>query len=234
MNFLKRQFPVIVACVAGLVMCFRYFVPTEASANLEVDFADWLRILVAFASILGLLSVLHFHSQRIKLKKPGFGFSYVTLAAFAVMTLAGFLPVAFPGFGATHQDEGSLQKWLFDNTMVPMQATMFSILAFFIASAAFRAFRARSFEATILLIAACVMMIGRVPLGYLVSQLGPAFPINGNEYHIFDFSSVASWLLNVPNAATQRGILLGVILSQVAIGVRIVFGIEKTYMGGGD
>ncbi len=38
----------------------------------------------------------------------------------------------------------------------------------------------------------------------------------------------------MPNAAAQRGILLGVILSQVAISLRIIFGIERTYMGGGD
>lgn len=234
MNFLKRQWPVLVAFVAGLVMCFRYYVPTEASTNLEGEFARWVRIIVAFAAVLGLLSVLNYHNQRIKLKKPGFGFSYVTLAAFFVMAIAGFLPFAFPGFGGVHQDDGSLSKWLFDYTMVPMQGTMFSILAFFIASAAFRAFRARSFEATALLIAACIMMVGRVPVGYLISQLGPDFAINGNTYHIFDFSAVASWLLNVPNAAAQRGILLGVILSQIAIGVRIVFGIERTYMGGGD
>jgi hypothetical protein len=234
MNFLKRQWPVLVASLAGIVMCFRYYVPTEGSANLEVEFSAWVRVLVAFAAVLGLLSVLNYHSQRIKLKKPGFGFSYVTLVSCAVMALAGFLPFNFPGFGAMHQDDGSLAKWLFDNTMVPMQATMFSILAFFIASAAFRAFRARSFEATALLVAACIMMVGRVPLGYLISQQGPDFLVNGNTYHIFDFSAAASWLLNVPNAAAQRGILLGVILSQIAIGVRIVFGIERTYMGGGD
>ena len=38
----------------------------------------------------------------------------------------------------------------------------------------------------------------------------------------------------MPNAAAQRGILLGVILSQIAISLRIIFGIERTYMGGGD
>ncbi len=64
--------------------------------------------------------------------------------------------------------------------------------------------------------------------------MGGAFAINGNTYSMLDFPEVTSWLLNVPNAAAKRGIILGVLLSQIAIAIRIIFGIERTYMGGGD
>jgi hypothetical protein len=125
---------------------------------------------------------------------------------------------------------------MFDNMMLPMQATLFATLAFFIASAAFRAFRARSAEAAALLVTACIVMLGRVPAGDLLASSLPHFtyPGSGTEYSFFDLPKIVDWLLNVPSAAAQRGILLGVVLSQIAISVRIIFGIERTYMGGGD
>lgn len=224
MLFFKRQWPVIVAFVMGILMWARFYIPTTESQTLQDEFTRWARIITGFASVLGLLSLLHHHSSKIRLKRPGFGFSYVTICAFILMALSGFLPWPIPGFAEAQTSGDAFHMWLYKYMFVPMQSTMFSILAFYIASAAFRAFRARSFEATALLIAACIMMIGRVPIGELLAE----------KAVFLNFPKWTEWLLNVPNAAAQRGILLGVILSQIAICVRIIFGIERTYMGGGD
>lgn len=234
MMFFKRQFPIIIAFVAGIMLWIRYYIPSETSNNLEARYLDWVRIIVGFAAVLGILSLLQHHMIKIRMKRPGFAFSYVTIVAFIIMTLAGWLTFPFPGFAEKNMESGSLFNWLYEFMFIPMQATMFSILAFFIASAAFRAFRARSMEATLLLVAALIMMVGRVPIGDLISNATPTFQVFGNEYHWIDFEEWTGWLLNVPNAAAKRGILLGVYLSQIAIAIRIIFGIERTYMGGGD
>jgi hypothetical protein len=44
--------------------------------------------------------------------------------------------------------------YLYDNAFVPLSATIFSLLAFFIASAAYRAFIIRTLESNLLMIAA--------------------------------------------------------------------------------
>lgn len=108
--------------------------------------------------------------------------------------------------------------WMFNHILVPMQATMFSLLAFFIASAAYRAFRARTPEATVLLVTAIVMMLGRVPIGEMIWSKFPEF---------------TEWILTTPNMVMMRGIIIGVGLGMIATALRIIFGIERTYMGGG-
>ena len=61
-------------------------------------------------------------------------------------------------------EKGTLFKWIFEFMFTPLSATMFALLAFFVASASYRAFRIRNFEATLLLISGMIIMIGRVPL----------------------------------------------------------------------
>ena len=225
MNFVKRQLPVIIAFCFGVALWAQYYIPSRASNQaLETFTGSWAIILAGCALILGILSAIHHHWTKIKLKKPGFGYSIVTLSCFAFVVLIGWFPIQWPGFSDVTIADGSFFDWIFLNVFVPLDATMFSLLAFFIASAAFRAFRARSFEATALLIAGCIVMLGRVPLGELI-----AIPNTD-----ISMTSIAGWLLNNPNTAAYRGIILGVILSQVAISLRILFGIERTYMGGGD
>ena len=72
-------------------------------------------------------------------------------------------------WGAHISAEGGLFKWMFDSIFTPLSATMFALLAFYVASASYRAFRARNFEATLLLLAGIIIMLGRVPIGSLIT-----------------------------------------------------------------
>ncbi len=216
--FFRRQLPIVLAFVAGMTMLIRYYVPHPVSEEIYNKFIQWVIIIAGFAAILGILSLLHYHWNKIKRRQPGFAFSFVTYAGFFVMLLVGLYSGATSDTGSP-LDAGTAFHWMYVNLLVPMQSTMFAILGFFVASAAFRAFRARNPEATMLLIAAILVMLGRVPIG---EAMWGQFPV------------ISDWILQVWNTAGQRGIMLGVGLSQVAIALRILFGIERTYMGGGD
>ncbi len=89
--------------------------------------------------------------------------------------------------------------------------------AFFIASAAFRSFRAHDFRAALLLASGVVVMIGRVPLG---ASISPIFP------------NLAGWLMAYPNAAGQRALYIGAALGVLATGLRVISGIERPYLRG--
>jgi hypothetical protein len=157
------------------------------------------------------MSLTMVHSNRIQRKVPNWQYSIVTLAGLYFTAASGFI------WGT---QEGTPYMWIFRNVQMPMGATMFSLLAFYIASAAYKAFRARSAEATVLLIAAIIVMLGQVPLG--VAMFGEGI------------ADVTQWILDVPNLASKRGIALGVGLGMVATSLRILLGIERTYLGGGE
>ena len=112
---------------------------------------------------------------------------------------------------------GTAFNWFFQHVMTPLDATMFSLLAFFVASAAFRTFRARSIEATLLLVTAVVVMIGRVPIGEYISHKMP---------------SVSEWIMNYPTVGAKRGIIFGVTLGAIGTALRILLGIERSHLGG--
>ena len=217
MLFLSRTLPLVFAFVFGLIGIATFYIPHGAAQSLEREMALWVRIVAAFAYLLGLYSLLNLHWQRIRQHVAGWGYSLVAIASFAVMMVCVIYNDGNGPFAA--QAEAGGYKWLFDYVHVPCASTMFSILAFFIASAAYRTFRARTPEAALLLIAAVIVMLGRVPIGREISEF---FPL------------ATDWLLNVPNLAAKRGILLGVSLGAIATSLRIIFGIERSYLGGGD
>jgi hypothetical protein len=212
--FLKRQLPLLITFVLGIVFAAQYYVPHPASELLLTTVNKWIQIIGLFALVLGVTSLFHQHAVKIRRREPGWGYSFILYAGMIGTILVGLwvngkesANGAMTGFG-----------WIYSYVMVPLQGTMFAILAFFIASAAYRSFRAHSREAAVLLIAAVIVMMGRVPLGeYLV-------PISGD---------VTQWILNVLNASVRRAILIGISLGAVALSLKIIFGVERAYLGGG-
>ena len=86
-----------------------------------------------------------------------------------VIAAGGQAQVNATEWGAHISTRGSLFNWMFRFIFTPLSATMFALLAFFVASASYRAFKIRNFEATLLLISGIIIMLGRVPIGGNIS-----------------------------------------------------------------
>ena len=218
MLFLRRTLPLIIAFIMGMIGILVYYIPHSGAQALEQEVTMWNRIVFAFALVLGIYSLMRLHWGRVRRQQAGWAYSFLVFVGFVVMLIFAIYNDGQGPLNPQIIDSGPF-VWMFDNVQVPADATMFSILAFFIASAAYRTFRARTPEAAILLVSAIIVMIGRVPIGGLISDSVPAF---------------SQWLMAVPNLAATRGILLGVSLAAIATSLRIIFGIERSYLGGGE
>ena len=205
---MKRQVPLIITFIVGVVMVIQYFIPRQPFAGLFDTFNRWFLVIAVFALLLGLLNLLRLHVNKVKKIDKGWGYSVVLLSGLVATIFTG----AKWGIGT-----GTPFNYIFVNIQQPMGATMFALLAFFIASASFRALRARNIDATLLLVAAIIVMLGRVPIGNILWNKLPL---------------IADWIMTYPNTAGQRAIMIGIALGTVSYSLRVILGIERTYLGG--
>lgn len=218
---MKTTLPVIIAFLSGLVMIVSFFFHPEASfvGKLESEVLSWVTIVAGFTLLLGVVSIVRVNYSAVKRKNEGWGYKLATLISIFAMAIPAIIPSSIsPLFGTK---AGSIYDWLFNYLDAPMMSTMFAMLAFYISSAAFRAFRARNTEATLLLVTAVIVMLWRIPMGELaLKTIHESLPGLINTY-----------IMNGINMAVQRGIIIGAALGAAAMSLRILLGIERTYMG---
>lgn len=123
----------------------------------------------------------------------------------------------------------AFQQMLFHGVFKAAQATMFSLLAFFVASASFRAFRIKSKEAALLMGAAFIVMLGNVPVGNLLTSL-----LDKIWLGFIDFPALKEWIMMYPSSAAQSAILIGAALGYISASLKIILGVERSYLGGGE
>ena len=151
---MRREIPMIVAFVAGVIIILEFFIP--ALRDVAVGIQNWYLVVVAFAILVGAFNLLRMNYMKIRHRRVDWPYSIILIIGLFGMGLTGLI-------GGI--DAGTKFDWLFNYFMFPMSSTMFALLAFFVASAAYRAFRARTVDATLLLAAAFIVMLGQVPIG---------------------------------------------------------------------
>ncbi len=225
MFFKKPTLPLIIVFAIGLMAFVQEFIPHPWSGKFREEVTSGFRIIGGFGIFIGAYSLLHMHISRIRRKVPGFGYSIFVFIGAGAMIVAGMYNGGLGPLGSK-PEHNDWFIWGYNNIQVPCQATIFSILAFYMASAAFRTFRAKNAGAALLLIAAIIVMFGRIPASENVSDW-----LFGNTAV---FSKATDVIMEYPNLAAKRGILLGISLGMISQSLRILLGIERSYLGGTD
>ena len=178
---MKRTVPLLIATVTGFILIVAYFVPPIEHWSERVSV--WFDILAAVAFILGGANLLATHLKHVSDRSKGWAYSVILIASFLVTLVvglgkAGVHPSAqFPAYAwsGQYRQNGGAFWFLYEYAFQPLTATLFAMVAFYIASAAFRAFRAKNLEAILLLGTAFIVLLGRTFAGVaLTSWIDPA------------------------------------------------------------
>lgn len=239
---MSRTVAVILAAAAGLLMLISKFVhESNIFSSASEDASNWFNILAAIAFVLGGGSLVKMNLAKISSRAPGWGYSAVTIGAFAVMLGVG-LSKAFVNPSPLYADvamsgpkdeEGSAFWWMYKYVMSPITSTLFAILAFYVASAAFRAFRAKNTEALLLLGTAFIVLLGRVYAGVILTSWLPT-EIENPWFGWMRLENLSQYIISVFNAAGTRAMVMGIAIGVAATSLKILLGLDRSYLGSRD
>lgn len=242
---MKRNVPLLVAMVAGFVMIIAYFIPQTVDWGEDVSL--WFDILAAIAFVLGGGNLLKIHLRKVSDQAKGWGYSIITIVAFLTMLIVGLGKIGVnpaelnPNYAwsGEYNQIGSPFWWLYEYMFKPLQATIFAMLAFYVASAAFRAFRAKNFEAFLLLGTAFIILLGRTAAGVFLTDFIPEPPLENPTFMqqlvgLFRMERLTVFLMDVFNTAGNRAIMIGIALGTASVSLKILLGVDRSYLGSGE
>lgn len=200
-RMLGTYIPTLVTAFVGFLMIAEYVLNIPVLKDTASQIKNWGVIVGGFAIGLAVINLTMQHGKRIYRRTEGLWIpsiilliSMYSMIVFGIPTIVGQESVGF-NFG-------------YQYLQAPLVITTKSLLAFFITSAAFRAFRARSFEAALMLASAFCVMFFMVPLG---AFMGPV-------------PYIGEWLRDIIMSATFRTLQIGATVGLVSLGIRTIIG----------
>jgi hypothetical protein len=135
--------------------------------------------------------------------------------------------VKYP-WGGEYRGQSTPFWWLYEYVFKPLQATTFAMLAFYVASAAFRAFRAKNVEAILLLGTAFIILLGRTFAGVILTAWLPDW-LGGLK-----LENLTVYIMQVFNTAGNRAIMIGIALGIASTSLKVLLGVDRSYLGSGE
>lgn len=212
-SIVKRQLVQAIAIVVALLMFADFFLGYEPFKIGAATLQTWASIITNIALGLGVINLLRSNSVNVmRRKEETWPFSLWLIILFAATFLFGI-----SGYITTGVADNNLQyNWIFNNVYVSLGQTLYAITAFYIFSAAYRAFKARTIDATLILVSGILVMLTNAPVG---EAIWSGFPTMGR------------WLLDYGQVPSMRTFLIVGALGLLAYGFRALLGKEPGFFG---
>ena len=206
----SREIPIIITMIVGVITLFSYYLAIPQLELLSDVFVESSVIIAAFAlAFVGPINILRFHSGVISRRDKGrWPFSVWMLFIMSVTMIMGIFEKPFAA--------GALYLQWYQMTIMPLNATFQSLTGFYITAVAYRTFKLRNIETSVLLIASVLVMLKNAAIGAVIWS---------------GFVTIGTWIMDVPNTAGFRGIIISTGVGIIAYAVRILIGYERGHLG---
>ena len=220
MKFIKTYIPLTFVVVIGIITLATYFIPHRAAQTYLDGMNSWLSIIYSYAILVGFVSLFMTHGKKIAKQVEGWGYSIFMFLGFFLV----FIPACFSHGKQSIDGVMTSYGWAYQFLFQPLSATMFSVLAFYIISTVYRSFRVKSAQAFVLFICALILVLGNVPVGQAIWETLRGW----SGLHIADLTD---WLMSVVSVSAKRGIMIGLAVGGVVTCLKMIFTIERSYLG---
>lgn len=188
---------------AGLVLLADFVVVSPILDGLASAVAQALIVIGAGAALAGVGALAATHARALAWREGSLPAAIAVLGGMAAALVAGLRP------GSEGAGDPAV-RWLVSALVVPIGATLFGILFISTLLAARRAVALGSREATVMVIAAAVVLVVLLPIGGTAGA---------------SLAGAASWMLAIPIGAVFRGLLIGVAVVVAVTAARTLLGI---------
>jgi len=201
-----RVFTAVFAIASGVIVLLGYFFPIAQLDQLRLQLIDWAIIIAGMAVLIGIYNLVAVQMEKIRARQKG-----SLYGALLILSLV----VTF-GLGLVLGPNDPFMRLAVDAVIVPVEASLMSILAVTLIYASIRLFRRRIDVTTVLFLLTAVLFL-------LAIMPTPFGPIPG-DWIITQFGGMLS-------RGGSRGLLLGIALGTLLTGLRVLFGIDRPYGG---
>lgn len=201
----NRQLQIIVMMLSFLFVFLPYFLNVPQLDKASTKLITITSIVTAFTVALAVIAQFRRGMNIINRRSRGWYFKAYMLVTMVLMLL----------FSLISRETGPYH-WVMFAVVNPLSSVNYGILAFYMASTAARAFRARNTKALLLLLSGFLVLLYQAPLtGAYIPGIEP----------------IALYLGNTFGMAAGRMFLISVTVGAIVFGVRVILGNEPSVLG---
>ena len=201
----RPEIRIIIVALITVMVITDFFISLKSYNDFIKQLLVWSVIISGFTLVLGAVNIGVVHGKHIMRRTSGQWYFSLWLIICVVATfLMAVGSEIIPAMKTAYD-------YLISNIHTPLTSAAYGLIGFYFASCIFRAFRGRNSYVAVFLISGCIVLLLNAP----VTELVPWIPALG------------SWIVNVPNVAGTRGIVIGTAVGIIAAGLRNILGLER-------